>query len=159
MATSYETLYENLLPKFKSYEIPLMSEREVKELLQDYITPSIARFHICKKDLYDRDNEKECFNADLSQMEIEILSNFLLLEYIDSNCIRVPSVLKANLSLSDFHAFSPANMLEKLLLMHDTFKKENETLLSRYAWIDENSSANSFLKLKNFAGRKTNYDI
>ena len=64
-----------------------------------------------------------------------ILSNYLLLEYIDSTYIRTPTLLKVNLSSSDFNAFSPANMLDKLMAMHKTYLSENETLLSRYAWM------------------------
>ena len=37
MATPYERLYENLLPKFRSYEIPLMSTEEVKDFLRDFM--------------------------------------------------------------------------------------------------------------------------
>ena len=105
MPTPYEKIYENLLPKFRSYEIPIMTEDEVKDYLHDYLIPAIARFHVCRKDLNDRDDVNECFNSDLSTMEIEILSNYLLLEYVDSTYIRVPTLLKANLSSNDFNAF------------------------------------------------------
>lgn len=135
MCTPYEKLYENLLPKFRSYEIPMMTEEEVKDYLHDYLIPAISRFHICRKDLNDRDDIQEQFNIELSDMEIEILSNYLLLEYIDSTYVRTPLLLKVNLSSSDFNAFSGANMLDKLMAMHSTYLKENETLLSRYAWI------------------------
>lgn len=135
MPTPYEKLYENLLPKFRSYEIPIMTEEEVKEYLHDYLIPAIARFHVCRKDLSDRDDVEEHFNIELSDTEIEILSNYLLLEYIDSTYIRTPTLLKVNLSSSDFNAFSPANMLDKLMAMHKTYLSENETLLSRYAWM------------------------
>ena len=135
MPTPYEKIYENLLPKFKSYEIPLMTEEEVKEYLHDYFIPAISRFHICRKNLNDRDDTKEQFNSELSDTEIEILSNYVLLEYIDSTYVRTPTLLKVNLSSSDFNAFSPANMLDKLMAMHKTYLAENETLLSRYAWM------------------------
>lgn len=95
MATPYEKIYSNLLPKFRDYEIPLMTEDEVKQLLNDFITPAISRFHVCDKDLTDIDEDSECFNEDLTNDEIEILSNFALLEFIDSNYIRTPTVLKA----------------------------------------------------------------
>lgn len=51
MPTPYEKIYENLLPKFRSYEIPMMTVEEVKENLHDYLVPAIARFHVCRKDL------------------------------------------------------------------------------------------------------------
>lgn len=135
MATSYEKIYENLLPKFRSYEIPLMSTEEVKDFLHDYLIPAISRFHVCRKDLSDRDDIIQRFNVELSDIEVEILSNYLLIEYIDAEYIRTPSLLKVQLPSSDFKVFSPANFLDKLMAMHTTYIKENETLLSRYAWM------------------------
>ena len=135
MATPYEKIYENLLPKFKDYEIPLMTEEEVKDEIHDYIIPSIARFHICYQDLNDRDDNAEQFNVTLTDMELEILSNYVLLEYIDSKYIRTPVLLKVQYSSKDFNSFSNANHLDKLLSMQKRFLTENETLLSRYAWM------------------------
>ena len=140
MPTPYEKIYENLLPKFRSYEIPIMTEEEVREYLHDYLIPAIARFHVCRKDLNDRDDISESFNSELSDMEIEILSNYLLLEYIDSTYVRTPTLLKVNLSSTDFNAFSPANFLDKLMDMHKVYLSENETLLSRYAWMGAKES-------------------
>ena len=135
MSTPYEKIYANLLHKFKDYDIPLYTEDEVKEALHDYILPAIVRFHVCYQDLTDRDDDLEQFNVTLTDTELEILSNYALLEYLDSEYIRTPSLLKATLSSVDFNAFSNANQLNKLLEMHKTFLTENETLLSRYAWM------------------------
>ena len=140
MSTSYDRIYANLLPKFQSYDIPLMTEEEVKDYLHDFFIPAISRFHVCRKDLTDRDDENEVFNADLSDIEIEILSNYLLLEYIDSEYIRTPTLLKVNLPSTDFRVFSPANFLDKLLAMQEKYLKDNETLLSRYAWMGAKDS-------------------
>lgn len=140
MATSYEKLYENLLPKFRSYEIPLMSTEEVKDYLHDFLIPAVSRFHVCRRDLNDRDDIIQQFNMDLSDIEIEILSNYLLIEYIDSEYIRTPTLLKVQLPSSDFKVFSPANFLDKLMAMRTTYTKENETLLSRYAWMGAKES-------------------
>ena len=140
MYTPYEKLYDNLLPKFRSYEIPLMTVEEVKDFLHDYLIPAISRFHVCRKDLNNRDDIVQRFNVELSDIEIEILSNYLLIEYIDSEYIRTPSLLKVQLPSSDFKVFSPANFLDKLMAMHKTFKTENETLLSRYAWMGAKES-------------------
>lgn len=140
MPTPYEKIYERVLPKFKSYEIPIMTEEEAKQYLYDFLIPAISKFHICRKDLSSRDDELEQFNADLSDIEIEILSNFLLLEYIDATYIRTPTLLKVHMSSTDFNQYSPANMLDKLMDMHRTYLTENETLLSRYAWMGAKKS-------------------
>ena len=140
MHTPYEKLYDNLLPKFRSYEIPLMTVEEVKDYLHDFLIPAISRFHVCRKNLNDRDDIVQRFNVELSDIEIEILSNYLLIEYIDSEYIRVPSLLKVQTPSSDFKVFSPANFLDKLMAMHKTYITENETLLSRYAWMGAKES-------------------
>lgn len=154
MPTSYEKLYENLLPKFRSYEIPLMSTEEVKDYLHDFLMPAISRFHVCRKDLNDRDDILQRFNVELSDIEVEILSNYLLIEYIDSEYIRTPTLLKVQLPSSDFRAFSSANFLDKLVVMRTTYTKENETLLSRYAWMGVKESGAKlgagYKKNKNF---------
>ena len=137
MHTLYEKLYDNLLPKFRSFDIPLMTVDEVKEQLHDYLIPGISRFHVCSKNLKDRNDLLERFNVLLSDDEIEIISNFMLLEYIDSTYVRTPTLLKVSLPSADFHAFSPANFLDKLLAMHERYRAENETLLARYAWLEE----------------------
>lgn len=136
MTTPYEKLYENLLSKFRSYEIPLMTVEEVKDLLHDFLIPAISRFHVCRKNLNDRDDIIQRFNVELSDIEIEILSNYMLIEYTDSEYIRTPSLLKIQLPSNDFKIYSPANFLDKLMAMHKTYVTENETLLSRYAWME-----------------------
>lgn len=140
MATPYEKLYENLLSKFRSYEIPLMTVEEVKDYLHDFLMPAISRFHVCRKNLNDRDDILQRFNVELSDVEVEILSNYMLIEYIDSEYVRTPSLLKIQLPSSDFKVYSPANFLDKLMSMHKTYVKENETLLSRYAWMGAKES-------------------
>lgn len=154
MSTPYEKIYENLLPKFRSYEIPIMTEEEVKDYLHDYLIPAIARFHVCRQDLNDRDDILECFNVELSIMEIEILSNYVLLEYIDSTYVRTPTLLKVNLSSTDFNAFSNANLLDKLMMMHKTYLSENEGLLIKYAWMGQRDKG--FTKLKDLVKRNVN---
>jgi hypothetical protein len=113
-----------------------MTVEEVKDYLYDFLTPAISRFHVCKKDLNDRDDIIQRFNIELSDIEIEILSNYMLIEYIDSEYVRTPSLLKIQLPSSDFKVYSPANFLDKLMAMHKTYVTENETLLSRYAWME-----------------------
>lgn len=135
MGTPYEKIYENLLPKFKDYDIPLMTVEEVEETIQDFFIPAIARFHTCYKDLSKMDAENKMFEVELNAMEIEILTNFILLEYLDSTYIRVPSLLKVHYSSKDFNAFSNANHLDKLIDMHKTLLVDNETLLARYSWM------------------------
>jgi hypothetical protein len=150
--TSYEKIYENILAKFRSYEIPLMNEDDVVDTLHDYLIFAISQFHLCRKDLSDRNDILQRFNVELSDDEINILGNYALLEYLDSTYIRTPTLLKVNLSSSDFNSYSPANMLDKLMNMHETYRKENETLISRYSWMG--MKENKKVDLSSFKGYK-----
>lgn len=144
MHTSYERIYEGFLPKLQSYDIYKMTEDDVRDCLHDYLISAIPKFHVCRKDLNDRDDLLQRFNSELSDMEIDILVNYMLLEYIDATYVRVPTLLKSNLSSTDFNAFSSANLLSKLTEMQQRFLKENETLLSRYAWMGARENGVSF---------------
>lgn len=140
MPTPYERIWDNLLPKFRSYEIPMMNADQVKEYLHDYLIPAITRFHVCRKDLKDRNDLLERFNCELSDVEIEILSNFCLIAYVDSTYVLTPTLLKRELSSKDFNVFSSANHLAQLMKMRNDYFSENETLLSRYAWFGAKES-------------------
>ena len=134
--TSYETLYEACLKKFKNFDIPTMDVQSVKEFLHDFLAPAIAKFHVCRVDLADRDDANERFNQDLNDMEIEILSNYMVIGYTDAEYIQTPTLLKLHLTSTDFHALKAETMLNRLLEMHDYYIRENDTWLSRYAWRD-----------------------
>jgi len=134
MATPYKEIYERVLPKFKDFDIATMTENEVETILHNYLPSSISSFYNCKKDLSDRDEILLQFNQNLDNDEIEILSNYMVIVFLDSNYIRVPTILKANLSSSDFNSFSPANFLKELTAMRTMYLIENETILMRYSW-------------------------
>ena len=146
MHTPYEKVYESFLPKLRSYEIPAMTEDEVKDYLHDYLVSAITRFHVCRKDLNDRDDILQRFNSDLSYVEIDILSSYMLLEYIDATYVRVPTSLKANLSSSDFNAFSSANLLSKITESQNALLKETEAKVSRYSWMGQRDDESKSLK-------------
>ncbi|MBQ3543550.1 MAG: hypothetical protein IJA34_00960 [Lachnospiraceae bacterium] len=133
MGTPYTVLYDSVLSKIKDYDFLNLKEDVVYSILHDYIRPAIVSFRICKVDLSNR-NEKG-FNITLNDTEIEILSNYMVINYLDSNYIRVPLALKQTLSSKDFNAFSPANQLDKMMAVRNKYLADNETLLSRYSWI------------------------
>lgn len=146
MPTPYERIYESFLPKLRSYEIPAMTEDEVRDTLHDYLIAATSRFHVCRKDLTDRDDILQRFNVELSDIEIDILSNYMLLEYIDATYVRTPTLLKANLSSSDFNAFSSANLLGKITESQGKLLSETEAQISRYAWLGQSDGSSKKLK-------------
>lgn len=140
MYTSYESLYERVLARIRDWDIPKMSEDDVLAMMHDYLVPALAKFHVCRKDLEDRDDLLGRFNFELSNIEEDIISNYMLVEYIDSTYIRTPTLLKASMGSTDFKTYSSANMLDKLMAMRAHYVKENEALVMRYAWLGVDES-------------------
>lgn len=137
MGTPFTALYDGVLSKIRDYDFFNMKQDEIYEVLSDYLRPAIAAFRSCKQDISQRTDEG--FECTLTDTEIEILTNYMTIAYLDSNYIRVPLALKQTLSSKDFNAFSPANHLEKMIEMREKYRKDNETLLVRYSYIRRNT--------------------
>lgn len=137
MGTPFTALYDGVLSKIRDYDFFNMKQDEIYEVLSDYLRPAIAAFRSCKQDISQR--TEEGFECTLTDTEIEILTNYMTIAYLDSNYIRVPLALKQTLSSKDFNAFSPANHLEKMVEMREKYRKDNETLLVRYSYIRRNT--------------------
>lgn len=134
MGTEYRTLYDGVLAKIKDYDFFKLSESEVYGILQDYIRPAIVRFQSCKKNLALRDEDG--FEEELSDVEIEILCNFMVVEYLDSNYIRSQAAMKQVLSNKDFNTYSPANLLDKTMAVRSSFLAEARQLMRDYSYQD-----------------------
>lgn len=133
LATTYKELYESVYSKIKDYDFVLMLEDDVDDILHDYIRPAIVSFECCNQDLSDRDENLLQFNIDLTDMNFEILSNFMVISYIDSTYIRNSLMLKAHMSTSDFHKYDNSNVLGKAIEVRDLYKRENKQLMINYS--------------------------
>lgn len=142
MATTYKELFSSVYSKIKDYDFCEMLESEADAILRDYIRPAILKFEDCSQDLTDRDDEAEQFNIDLTDINFEILSNFMVVEYLDATYIRTPMMLKAYMSTTDFHKYDNNNVLAKVIEVRDMYKRENKQLMINYSIRDKDSDFN-----------------
>lgn len=133
MATAYKELYNSVYSKIKDYDFVQMLEEDVDDILHDYIRPAIVTFECCNQDLSDRDEENSCFNFNLSDVNFEILSNFMVIQYLDATYIRTPLALKAYMSTTDFHKYDNKDVLGKVIEVRDMYQKENKQLMINYS--------------------------
>lgn len=132
--TTYMSLYERVLANLpEEYKLLSMSDEEITSILHYTLLPAISAFHICKADLDDRDEEKERFNIKLTTEEFIILSNYMTINYIDSNYIRVATALELSLTSKDFNTFSPAKHLDTLRSIRDMYVRENDSMCMKYS--------------------------
>lgn len=133
MATTYKELYNSVYSKIKDYDFVNMLEEDVDDILHDYLRPAIVAFEECNQDLSDRDEELKCFNINLTDVNFEILSNFMVVVYLDSTFIRTSLMLQAHMSTSDFHKYDNNNVLGKAIEVRDMYKKENKQWMINYS--------------------------
>lgn len=136
VTTPYSVLYDSVLSKVKDYDFLSLTESEVYEIMFDYIRPAIVKFKSCKQNLKNRDDLCECFNFELTDDEVEILSDFMVVTYLDSNYIRVPAAMKQQLSSKDFNTFSPAELLGKVTSVRNKYMQEAKQTMVDYSYRD-----------------------
>ena len=134
MATAYKELYNSVYSKIKDYDFIQIGEDVADDILHDYIRPAIVAFESCKQDLSDRDEILMQFNFDLPDIDFEILSNYMVIAYLDATYIRTPLALQAHMSTSDFHKYDNSNVLGKVMEVRDMYKKENKQLMINYSF-------------------------
>lgn len=133
MATTYKELYNSVYSKIKDYDFVQMLEEDADDILHDYIRPAIVAFECCNQDLSDRDEGGGQFNIDLSDTNFEILSNFMVIQYLDSTYIRTSLALKAYMSTTDFHKYDNKDMVGRAVEVRDMYQRENKQLMINYS--------------------------
>lgn len=156
MATTYKELYNSVYSKIKDYDFLSMSEQEADDILHDYIRPAIVDFEDCKQDLSDRDEENQSFKIDLTDINFEILSNFMVIKYIEATYINTPMALKAYMSTSDFHKYDNKDVLGKVIEVRDVYLRRNKQLMINYSLRSKDSSLSKLYEEKgNYNPSKT----
>jgi len=144
MATPYKVLFDGVITKLRSTGIPNITEDEFDDILSDYIRPACVKFKACKQDLNQRNDVLAYFEIVLIDEEIEILVNFLYIEFLSANYINVPSLLRQSLVSKDYHTFSSRNHLSGLMDLRDQIQRETRQMISIYS----NMESGLFSKLK-----------
>lgn len=155
MATAYKELYNSVYSKIKDYDFINIGEDAADDILHDYIRPAIVAFESCKQDLSDRDEELMQFNFDLPDVDFEILSNYMVIAYLDATYIRTPLALQAHMSTSDFHKYDNSNVLGKAIEVRDMYKSENKQLMINYSFKKDSDFAKVYKEKGYYSVDKT----
>lgn len=129
--TQYKELADRFFNKIKDNMFIQLDSKVSYEIAFSYIPSACNQFQSCTSDLSQRDSDIDEFGGfytQLSDSEIEILVNYMCIEYLDSNYLRTATALKARLSTSDFHALGQKDMLAKAMELRTLLKSENDHL-------------------------------
>lgn len=132
--TTYRTLYDSVLSKIREHMLVDAGEDMTYQIIGEYLLPAILMFQDCSQDLSDRNDESQEFNYKLTETNFEILSNYIVIAYIDSNYIRTGEMLKAHLSSTDFHKYDNKDVLSKVMAVRQMYKDENDYLMLSHSY-------------------------
>ena len=128
--TKYREVYDYFLSLIDD-PYYFLEREDSDELMYRYLLNSIPKFRRCKQDLKDRNTEG--FNVDLTDFEILILGNLMLVEYYNPK-INTIELIKQALSWKDFSMSSQANHLNALLALKNSKQSEINQYIISYGY-------------------------
>ena len=133
--TTFKEVADIFFNKIKDYSFLSLPEETAYEVAIGYIKPAISKFQSCTQSL-EVDDVLQEFEEKLTDNNIQMLCNYMVIEYLDSNYIFTSSALKARLSSSDFKTLGQKDMLAKALEVRDVLKSENDQLAINKSYKD-----------------------
>ena len=133
MGTAYSSIYEVFLSGITDYSLVSYTSTQLATLELSYLKRAINKFIDCKQDLTDRSDTTSLFNITLTVLEIEILGNMMIVEWLNPQ-IRTTNLIKQAMGDKDFKISSQANHLEKLLVLKKDIKKDIKELKNDYKY-------------------------
>lgn len=136
MGTPYSTVDNVFLDKITDDMLLSMSNENLLKTLNTYRRSAAAKFKQCPKmGTFDRD--RAAFEQELTDEEIEILSNLMVIEWIRPR-INSIELLEPTMSTKDYQAFSNANHLNSLQGLLKATIKDVDRLIVSYTYSENN---------------------
>lgn len=134
MNTPFAVVDNLFLSKITDDMFLSMEEADVQILLDSYRFGANVKFKKCKK-LSDRDEELRVYNQKLNDEELDILSNFMVLEWIKPR-INSIELLEPSMSTKDYQTFSNANHINSLQALLASTRRDVERMMVSYTYSD-----------------------
>ena len=132
MPTPYSNIYRRFLAKIDDLTLVNLPQVDAEARMKDYLVAAISDFYVCKTDLQDRDDSLQQFNKTLSDIEEDILSNLMIIEWL-LPYINSLMVVKQKMT-GDFKLTSQAQHLHELQSLRESTQKEVEKKMAIYTY-------------------------
>ena len=132
MNTPFETVYKYFMKKIEAYDVLGLTDEEINEDNLDKLMVAMGNFTTLKGVTLDLDYEE--FSRELTQLEINILSLWMLTEWIKPRLLTEENLYN-RLGSKDYKNYSPANMLDKLTALKQEVDNEAHYWTKKYSFI------------------------
>jgi len=132
MNTTFQDIYDFFLSKITEYEFVKLTDVELNVELKVILRKSLGKC-VCFKDIKADWNMEE-FNKELEDLEIDIISDWMVINWITPKINNI-ELFKQRLSSKDFTMYSQANHLKELLETKKSAENNVHYWMNRYSWI------------------------
>jgi len=135
MATPFADIYTKINILFEDDQLlSILTDEEYSELLELFLNKSKSvYFKRCKKNLSDIDDEAKQFNETLDDQEQWILAEGCKLVWVERQVNREEK-MRDRITPKEYDRKSPANLLDKLLLLKNNTKKSLNEMIIDYSF-------------------------
>lgn len=133
MTTSFEVIYNQFLSNITDYKLAKLDDVTLEENLEVWLKEAIGFYPNSRKDLQDRNMKMKVFNCELNDTEINALSKYMVMSYMNTHLMR-EDYLSQSLNSKDYRIYSPANQLKALRELKESIRQEANTLVSRNSY-------------------------
>ncbi|WP_291566971.1 MULTISPECIES: hypothetical protein [unclassified Clostridium] len=134
--TSFETVYSFFINKIESYDYLNLEKEEIEQDLENKLKVALAKFTTAKD--IKAGFDIKMFNRELTYEEIEILSLWMVTEWLKPKVL-TEQHLYDTLSSKDYVNHSPANLLDKLILLKKELDSEAYYCTKTYGYKNRRS--------------------
>ena len=138
MSTPYAVVDNSFLNKITDDLLLTMPDEYLEKTIDSFRVSASIKFKQCPS-LLNRDDVLRQYNSTLTDEEVEILSNLMVLEWLKQR-INSIELLKQNMSLKDYHMYSQANHLDTLLKLRKDTISDIDRLIVSYTYSNNNLS-------------------
>ena len=128
MATPYEKVYNRFSQKITDFNLTEIDDYSLGEMLKSWLNTAIVNVRT-SADLFDRDDESEVFNNDLSGLDIELLAMGMTLAWLDQYLNSTENVLQF-IGGKEEKYYSQANHIAELRSLREDIRLEMKRLHS-----------------------------
>ena len=132
MSTPYYIIDNSFLNKITDDYLLTMTDEYLQELIDGFRISSSVKFKQCSK-LSDRDDNLKQYNQTLTDEEVEILANLMVLEWLRPQ-INSIELLKQSMSTRDYKIYSQSRHLDSLKALKQDTMAEVDKLIVSYTY-------------------------
>ena len=125
MATPYEKIYDRFGQKITDFNLAEVDDDSLDKMLLGWLNSSIVNVRKREHNLFLRDDEAQEFQADLSDLEIELLALGMKLAWIDQYLNSTELVLQFIGGKEEMYYSQSAHISELRELRKDTLREMN----------------------------------